>query len=74
MCLGEIGRVRQLTEGRAEVLYRSGSHTVSTMLLEEDPVVGDWLLVHAGFALARLDAAEARAALVLRATTQPVTR
>jgi hydrogenase expression/formation protein HypC len=33
------------------------------LLDNEDVVIGDWILVHVGFALAKIDEAEARAAL-----------
>ncbi len=39
---------------------------VSLLALEGPVAVGDWLLVHSGFALERLTDAEARAALALR--------
>jgi hydrogenase expression/formation protein HypC len=38
---------------------------VSTMLLEEPAAVGDFLIVHAGFALRKLDPAEAQESLRL---------
>lgn len=68
MCLGEIGRVTGLSEGRAEVGCGPRVITVSTIVLDERVAVGDWLLVHSGLALARLDEAEALAALELRET------
>ncbi len=37
--------------------------TASSMLLPEPPEVGDYLIVHAGFALRRLDTKEARETL-----------
>ena len=33
------------------------------LLDDEDLVIGDWILVHVGFALAKIDEAEARSAL-----------
>ena len=33
------------------------------LLDDEDVVIGDWILVHVGFALAKIDEAEARSAL-----------
>ena len=33
------------------------------LLDDEDIVIGDWILVHVGFALAKIDEAEARSAL-----------
>ncbi|MDO5536655.1 MAG: HypC/HybG/HupF family hydrogenase formation chaperone [Desulfovibrionaceae bacterium] len=37
--------------------------TASSMLLPEPPAVGDYLIVHAGFALRRLDPTEAQESL-----------
>jgi hydrogenase maturation factor len=47
---------------------RAGDRELRASLLTvEDPVeVGDWLLVHAGFALARLTEAQAGEALAIR--------
>ncbi len=67
MCLGELGEVVRV-EGRGQVEVRVGARAMTVSLLPlpapADPVApGDWLLVHAGFALARLtaeDAAQAR--------------
>jgi len=42
---------------------------VNAWLVEGEPVApGDWVLVHVGFALARIDEAEARATLELLAS------
>jgi hydrogenase assembly chaperone HypC/HupF len=70
VCLGEVVQVvamlpdRQVETGGAP----GGRSTRVSLLALEGPVaVGDWLLVHSGFALERLTDAEARAALTLRA-------
>lgn len=67
MCLGELGEVvRVEAPGQVEVRVGARATTVSLVALPDptEPVEpGDWLLVHAGFALARLtseDAAEAQ--------------
>nr|NLI51077.1 HypC/HybG/HupF family hydrogenase formation chaperone [Propionibacterium sp.] len=63
MCLGVPAEVVELpdpTEPRAIVAVAGVRRTVATdLLLDEGLAVGDWVLVHVGFALARLDAAEA---------------
>lgn len=68
MCLGIPGRVVEV--GQAEfpsaVVDVAGARRVvqTGLLADEAPVaVGDWLLIHVGFALARLDEAEAARAL-----------
>ncbi|MFC1614337.1 HypC/HybG/HupF family hydrogenase formation chaperone [Gemmatimonadota bacterium] len=59
MCLGIPGRVEKIDGNAARVSF--GEVTVSASLdLLDDPVsVGDYLIVHAGFALERLDEQEA---------------
>jgi hydrogenase expression/formation protein HypC len=69
MCLGIPGKILEIVDeerfiAKAEV---SGvRRNVSIQLLEnEDPPirVGDWILIHVGFALCRIDEAEATATL-----------
>lgn len=71
MCLGEVGRVEQVRPPSA--LVRVGDRSVEVSLLALDGALadGDWVLVHAGFALERLDPAEAADALALRETKLP---
>ena len=74
MCLGDVAEVLELrANGRAVV--RAGGRTLETSLLTlGSPVAaGDWLLVHSGFALARLSAAEAEEALAIRSHAVPST-
>jgi hydrogenase expression/formation protein HypC len=68
MCLGLPCELLALgPEGSAVV--RSGRRTlgVSLMTLPEPVSVGDWVLVHSGYALARLTRQEALDALSVRA-------
>ena len=68
MCLAVPMRI---TEASADGVARcrigeSESYvTVSTALLEESPLPGDYVIVHAGFALRRLDPADAEETLRL---------
>ena len=68
MCLAVPMRV---TEASADGVARcrigeSESYvTISTALLEEPPAPGDYVIVHAGFALRRLDPADAEETLKL---------
>jgi len=66
MCLGELVQVTAVDDSGLQA--RDGRRTVRVcaLTLDAPAQVGDWLLVHAGFALARIDAAEAAAALLLR--------
>ena len=67
MCLGELARVTLVTQGgTAEVSADGRTRTVSLLTLEDPVAPGDWVLTHAGFALARLTADEARDAAVIR--------
>jgi hydrogenase expression/formation protein HypC len=72
MCLGELARVVRLdATGAAEVTVRDRRATVSLMVLDEPVAVGDWLLVHAGYALERLTDAAATEAARIRAAAEP---
>lgn len=67
MCLGEVARVRSVrSDGSVEVDVDGRTAVLSDLLLEHAPVLGDWVLGHAGFALAVLTADEAREALASR--------
>ncbi len=68
MCLGIPGRVVEMVEGYGDQLVLvdvvGGRSRVNLGMLD-DPVVapGDWLLIHMGFALERIDEAGADKAL-----------
>jgi hydrogenase expression/formation protein HypC len=67
MCLGELAEVVGLDGERAEVATSGGRRTtVSLMVLAEPVAVGDWVVVHAGFALERVSPAEAQEAERIR--------
>ena len=72
MCLGEVGRVARIgADGQADV--RTGDRTRQVSLLTLDALdpplaVGDWVVIHSGFALARLTPEEAGEAALLRRT------
>lgn len=70
MCLGEIARVRRLIEdGSALVDAEGRTRTVSLLTLDHPVVTGDWLLIHSGFALARLSPEQVRDSLAIRTAT-----
>ena len=64
MCLAVPGRILSLEGPAALVDFGGVTRTVMTPLLE-DPRVGDYVLVHAGFAIQRLEASEASEVLAL---------
>jgi hydrogenase expression/formation protein HypC len=69
MCLGELAEVTELTAPAGAAVRVDGRvRTVSLLTLAEPVAPGDWVLIHSGFALARLTADEAREARELRAT------
>jgi hydrogenase expression/formation protein HypC len=70
MCLGEVVQVVEVAADGG-VLARAGTRTITVSLLTLDvPVaVGDWVLAHSGFALARLSPEEALDARTLREFT-----
>lgn len=65
MCLSELGRVVAVDpERRSATVDADGRvvrvSTVTLGLDEPPPALGDWLVVHTGFAVERLDEAAAR--------------
>jgi hydrogenase expression/formation protein HypC len=65
MCLAVPVRVATLLDNQWVEVEVGGIHTrISTALIDE-VVVGDYVIVHAGFAIARLDVEEADRTLAL---------
>ena len=67
MCLGIPGEVIEILADRpdlAKVDVSGVKRAINIGLLEGESVrPGDWVLIHVGFALSKIDEAEARAAL-----------
>jgi hydrogenase expression/formation protein HypC len=67
MCLGIPGQVVEILEDQpdlAKVEVSGVRRAVNIGLLEgEELKPGDWVLIHVGFALSKIDEAEARAAM-----------
>jgi hydrogenase expression/formation protein HypC len=67
MCLGIPGEVIELLADQPDLarVDVSGVRRVINIGLLEDEIVGpgDWVLIHVGFALSKIDEAEAAAAL-----------
>ena len=72
MCLGIPGRIVSITDAAnclAKVDVSGVQRTISVRLLENDPPEpDDWVLVHVGFAMAKID--EKEALLTLAAVQQ----
>ena len=67
MCLAIPGQLLELTDEElrlARVEIAGVRRTVDVGLLD-DPGPGDWVLVHVGFALSKIDEEEAQATLAL---------
>jgi len=67
MCLGIPGEIIEIQEDRpdlAKVAVSGVKRSINIGLLSDDPPVpGDWILIHVGFALSKIDEDEASAAL-----------
>ncbi len=61
MCLAVPAEVKGIGQGMATCAVNGGQVRIqaSLVLLDEEVVVGDYVLIHAGFALRRLDRQEA---------------
>ncbi len=73
MCLGELAEVIEVGTDNAVVSGGGRTRTVSLLTLTEPLTPGDWVVIHSGFALARLTAEEAREAIALRTTSPTIT-
>ena len=72
MCLGELAEVIDVGTQNAMVSGGGRTRTVSLLTLTDPVTPGDWVVIHSGFALARLTAEEAREATVLRTTSPTI--
>jgi hydrogenase expression/formation protein HypC len=67
MCLGIPGEIVEILADRedlAMVSVEGVKRVVNVGLLEDEPLVpGDWILIHVGFALSKIDEREAKASL-----------
>lgn len=65
MCVGVPCKVLELREGGMAVVEIGGARRSVNLHLLDDVAPGDFVLVHAGFAISRLEEAEARETLAL---------
>jgi hydrogenase expression/formation protein HypC len=67
MCLGIPGEIVEILSDRPDLAMVAVSgvrRAINIGLLEDEAVaVGDWILIHVGFALSKIDETEAEAAL-----------
>lgn len=65
MCLAIPGEIMEITDGVATVRIGESLRKASLMLLADEPKPGDYVIVHAGFALNVIDPEEATESLRL---------
>jgi len=67
MCLAIPGLIVELDPAAASARIDVGGarRDVSVLLLGDDVAIGDWVVVHVGFAIAKVDEAEAERTLAL---------
>jgi hydrogenase expression/formation protein HypC len=67
MCLAVPAKIEEIDQGMARCSLGETDTRVqaSLMLLDEEAAPGDYVLIHAGFAIRRLDLEEARETLRL---------
>ncbi|HIU84475.1 MAG TPA: HypC/HybG/HupF family hydrogenase formation chaperone [Candidatus Aphodousia gallistercoris] len=63
MCLAVPAQILSLTDEETAVCDFNGVQKAVNVSLIENPAAGDWVIVHVGFALNRIDAEEARKTL-----------
>ena len=64
MCLGIPMKIIEIHENMGYVEINNVKREIGLMLIE-DPQIGDWVIVHAGFAISKLEEYEAEESLKL---------
>ena len=72
MCLAIPARIEQILDTGYAIVDFGGVKRPISLALVEDVVVGDYVIVHVGFALQRLDIEEAERTLALFAGIDPM--
>ena len=62
MCLAIPSKVVEISDNMGTIDV-AGVRREASLLLLEDPQVGDWVIVHAGFAIQKIDEAAAQESL-----------
>ncbi|MDJ0720456.1 MAG: HypC/HybG/HupF family hydrogenase formation chaperone [Desulfobacterales bacterium] len=62
MCLAIPSKIIEINDNMGTIDV-AGVQREASMLLLEDPQVGDWVIVHAGFAIQKVDEAAAQESL-----------
>jgi len=72
MCLAIPALITELRDGDLARVDMGGVSKEISLALLDDCAVGEWVIVHVGYALRNLDAAEAERTLRLFATAGPI--
>ena len=65
MCLATPMEIKEILEGEKAIVQQAGVEAKVDISLLESPQVGDYVIVHAGFAIEKLDMEEAEERLKL---------
>ena len=65
MCLALPARIVELRDGELAVIDMGGVRKEISLGLVENAAIGDWVIVHVGYALQKLDPAEAERTLAM---------
>jgi len=65
MCLGIPSKIIRIEDTRATIDVYGAQRDISLMLLEDQVKIGDYVLVHAGFAIQKLQEDDAKETLKL---------
>ena len=65
MCLGIPSKIIKIDNSRATIDVYGAQRDISLLLLEEPVKIGDYVLVHAGFAIQKLQEQDAKETLAL---------
>lgn len=63
MCLGIPAKIVQIDEPNQGKVDYLGTKIKTNLTLLEDVKIGDWVIIHAGFAISKLNEEEARETL-----------
>lgn len=58
MCVAIPMQIKEISDNRAKVSYK-GVIRETSLILIEDPKIGDWVLMHSGYAITKIDEEEA---------------
>ncbi len=65
MCLGIPARVSEIDASKQGKVDYLGTKVKTNFALLEDVKIGDWVIIHAGFAISKLEEKEAKETLAM---------